>query len=232
MEQLDKLNITQWAPEDRPREKLMMKGIQALSNAELLAILIGSGNRRETAVELSQRILNGTDNSLSSLSKVSIEELIKQYDGIGEAKAIAIVAALELGRRRKGEEGLPSSKITSSSDAYHYMYAQLADLPHEEFWIILVSHSNRIIDRAKVSQGGIDAVQVDMRTLFRTAVMRIAPAIILCHNHPSGKLQPSSQDDALTKKVVEAAKYLDISVLDHIILTADGYYSYRDRGRL
>lgn len=232
MEQHNKLNITQWALEDRPREKMMLKGIQALSNAELLAILIGSGNRRETAVELSQRILNDANNSLSLLGKRTIDELINGFEGIGEAKAITIIAALELGRRRKGEEGVTSPQITASNDVYHYMYAQLADLPHEEFWVVLVSQSNRILDRVKIGQGGVDAVQVDMRMVFRTAVMRGAPAIVVCHNHPSGKAHPSNSDDTLTQKIVAASKHLDIRLLDHIIVTSDTYYSYNDRGRL
>lgn len=206
MEKKEKMVITDWALEDRPREKLMLKGTRALSSAELVAILIGSGNKRETAVELSQRILNRVGGSLSSLSKLSVGELISEFDGIGEAKAISIIAALELGRRRKSEDVAQRRRITTSRDAYEWIYPQLADLPQEEFWVVLLNASNRIIDTLRVSQGGTTSTLVDMRLLFKPALLQQASALMLFHNHPSGNCKPSKADDQLTQKIVSAGR--------------------------
>lgn len=232
MEKKEKLVITEWALEDRPREKLMSKGTRALSSAELIAILIGSGNKRETAVELSQRILNSVGGSLNTLSKLTVEELVSAFDGIGEAKAISIIAALELGRRRKSEEVAQRRRITSSREAYEWIYPQLADLPQEEFWVVLLNTANRIIDTLRVSQGGTTSTLVDMRLLFKPALLQQASSLMLFHNHPSGNHLPSRADDQLTLKIKEAAALFDIRVLDHLIVTDTAYYSYADEGRL
>ncbi len=232
MEKKGKMSITEWALEDRPREKLMSKGTRALSSAELIAILIGSGNKDETAVELAQRILNSVGGSLNTLSKLSVDELIKGFDGIGEAKAVSIIAALELGRRRKSEEVAERRRITGSREAYEWIYPQLADLPQEEFWVVLLNPSNRIIDTLRVSQGGTASTLVDVKLLLKPAVLQQATSLMLFHNHPSGNCTPSKADDALTQKIKSAAALLDIRVLDHIIVTDKAYYSYCDEGAL
>ena len=213
----EKLKITEWAIEDRPREKMMLHGIRALSNAELIAILIGSGNVDETAVELSQRILNSAG---------------KPFKGIGEAKAITIMAALEIGRRRRDEELPRRPSISGSADVYNLLRGQMIDLPHEEFWVLLLNRANRVIDTIKVSQGGTSATVVDVKLVMRSALQQLASAVILCHNHPSNNLNPSQADDKVTEKIKSAAALFDISVLDHIIVGEDGYFSYVDEGRL
>ena len=215
----EKLKITEWAIEDRPREKMMLHGIRALSNAELIAILIGSGNVDETAVELSQRILNSAGNSLNNLGKYGMDDFVKPFKGIGEAKAITIMAALEIGRRRRDEELPRRPSISGSADVYNLLRGQMIDLPHEEFWI-------------KVSQGGTSATVVDVKLVMRSALQQLASAVILCHNHPSNNLNPSQADDRVTEKIKSAAALFDISVLDHIIVGEDGYFSYLDEGRL
>lgn len=227
-----KLIITDWAKEDRPREKMLQRGIGALTNAELIAILIGSGNKQETAVELSQRILEGSGNSLRILGKSSVDNLIKSFDGIGEAKAISIIAALELGRRRKSEERSVPNKITCSKDAYHLLYSNLIDIPHEEFWIALFNQSNRIIDKIRISQGGISSTTVDIKIILRPAIEKLATSLMLFHNHPSNNKMPSIADDQLTRKIQEAAQLMDIRLLDHLIICEHDYYSYADEGRL
>ncbi len=227
----EKLRITEWAEEDRPREKMMLHGIRSLSNAELIAILIGSGNVDETAVELSQRILNSVDNSLNRLGKYGVDEL-KRFKGIGEAKAITIMAALEIGRRRRDEELPKRPAITSSSDVYNLLRGQMIDLPHEEFWILLLNRANRVIDTLRVSQGGTSATVVDVKLVMRSALQQLASGIILCHNHPSNNLRPSKADDAITEKIQSAARLFEIAVLDHIILCEEGYYSYADEERM
>ena len=232
MEKKEKLVITEWAMEDRPREKLMLKGTRALSSAELIAILIGSGNKRETAVELSQRILNSVGGSLNSLSKLSVDELTRAFDGIGEAKAVSIIAALELGRRRKSEEVAQRRRITTSREAYEWIYPQLADLPQEEFWVVLLSPANCIIDTVRVSQGGTTATLVGMRLLFKPVLLQQASSLMLFHNHPSGNCFPSRADDQLTQKIKSAAELFDIRVLDHLIVTDTTYFSYADEDRL
>ncbi|TAJ15069.1 JAB domain-containing protein [Marinilabiliaceae bacterium JC017] len=224
------LRIKEWALEDRPREKLLAKGIQSLSDAELLAILIGSGSQKESAVDLAKKILKDTSFNLIELGKVSINQLKSTYHGIGEAKAITIVSALELGRRRKFSESIIRSKITSSRDVFYQFQPSIGDLPHEEFWILLLNRSNKIISRLKLSQGGISGTVIDVRLIMKNAIENLATSIILCHNHPSGNLQPSEADLAITKKLKESGNILDIPVLDHIIVTDHGYYSFADEG--
>lgn len=228
----DKLKITEWAAEDRPREKMMLHGIRSLSNAELIAILIGSGNVDETAVELSQRILNAAGNSLNRLGKYGIDDFVKPFKGIGEAKAITIMAALEIGRRRRDEELPRRPAITHSADVYSLMRGQMIDLPHEEFWVLLLNRANRVIDTLRVSQGGTAATVVDVKLIMRAALQQLASALILCHNHPSNNLTPSVADDKVTAKIMAAAALFDMAVLDHIIVGEEGYFSYADEGRM
>ena len=220
-------SIKSWSEDDRPREKLLHKGKSALSDAELLAILIGSGNREESAVDLCKRILADRDHQLKQLSKTSIEKLQK-YNGIGEAKAISIVAALELGKRHGNAELPIFPKITSSRDAYKVLKSVIADLAHEEFWVLLLDNSNKVINKHRVSQGGITSTIVDMRLIFKKALSCGAVAIILAHNHPSGTLKPSQLDIRLTERIKKAAELMDFKVLDHIIVTEKSYFSFAD----
>ncbi|MDD2798472.1 MAG: DNA repair protein RadC [Bacteroidales bacterium] len=231
MENSDRLSIKEWAEADRPREKMMLKGAGTLSDAELMAILIGSGNRRETAVELSRRILQSTDNNLNQLGKYQLNDLTK-FSGIGEAKAITILAALELGRRRKLSEAMQRDQIEGSHSVYAIFHPILADIPYEEFWVLLLNQSNRVINRVKISQGGVAATVVDVKLILKSALIELSPAIILCHNHPSGNKIPSGNDDSLTEKIKRAAKEMDIRVLDHVIVCDGSYYSYADEGKL
>jgi len=224
-------SIKQWAEDDRPREKLMLKGKTALSDAELIAILIGSGNREESAVELSKRILQASGNNLNQLGKSSVKQLMK-FKGIGEAKAISIVAALELGRRRRGEEALKRKKITSSDSVYEVLQPIIGDLDHEEFWILYLNNSNKILHKSQLSKGGITGTIVDIRLAFKSALEIGATAIILAHNHPSGTLQPSMADKQLTQKLKIAGESLDIKVLDHVIVTQKSYFSFANEGLL
>jgi DNA repair protein RadC len=223
--------ITNWSEDDRPREKLMQKGKAALSDAELIAILIGSGSRNESAVELSKRILSSVDNNLNALGKLSIQQLIG-FKGIGEAKAISIIAAMDLGRRRRGEEALELKKITSSKMIFEIMQPVIGELPHEEFWIIYVNNSNRVLSKSQLSKGGITATLVDVRLIFKNVLEIGATGIALCHNHPSGALRVSDADIKITKKIKIAAESLDISVLDHLIVGEHGYFSFADEGIL
>lgn len=227
---VQKLGIKTWADADRPREKLILKGRRALTDAELIAILIGSGNKTETAVDLSKRILNHYQNDLAKLAKLGVKDL-SRFKGIGMAKAIGIVAALELGRRRKENESdrrLP--KISSSSDAYLLLKSELNDLEHEEFWILLLNRAHRLIAKHHISRGGQAMTVVDPKVIFKIALEQNAAAIILGHNHPSGNLEASEADIHTTKKLVEAGKFLEIPVLDHIILTDYGFVSMADEG--
>ncbi len=232
MENKLKLNIKDWAEEDRPREKMLLKGVSALSDAELLGILIGSGNKKETAVELAQRILHSTENSLNTLGKLEIKELIKNFNGIGEAKAITIVAALELGKRRKLSEIVVQPQITSSETVYQIFHPILADLKHEEVWVLLLNRANKILKKIQVSKGGIAGTIVDIRLIMKEAIDSLASAMILCHNHPSGNSNPSGDDDKITHKLKEAGQIMDIRLLDHIIVCDHTYYSYLDKGRI
>lgn len=227
----ERLTITQWAEEDRPREKMMMHGASALSNAELLAILIGSGNAEESAVELMRKILNDYHNNLNELGKASIEELCR-YKGIGSAKAISILAASELGKRRKEETVKKRITILSSKDVYECFYPLMCDLPTEECWVLLLNQGSKIIDKTKISAGGLSATAVDVRCILREALLKRASAIVLCHNHPSGNIRPSKEDDLLTKHVAQASGCMDIRLVDHIILTDGAFYSYADEGRI
>nr|WP_319572976.1 DNA repair protein RadC [uncultured Draconibacterium sp.] len=231
MGEYKKLNIKDWAVEDRPREKLLSKGPRSLSDAELIAILIGSGNIEETAVELSRRILASADNNLNELGRKSIDFLIK-FQGIGEAKAVTIAAALELGKRRKEADVFNKKQITGSKDAAEYFQPMLGDLNHEEFWILLLNRGNRIIDSFMVSQGGISGTVIDVRLILKNALDKMASAIILCHNHPSGTMQASNADLNITRKIKSAAEIMDISVLDHIIIGQNNYLSLADEGML
>jgi DNA repair protein RadC len=225
------LSIKSWAEEDRPREKLSGQGRRALTDAELIAILIGSGSRNETAVELSKRILHHYENDLNKLGKASISELSK-FKGIGEAKAISIIAALEIGRRRGETETKAPDTLTCSRDIYNVMRRHLMDLNHEEFWIVLVSRASKVIGKELISKGGLNGTVADPRIIYHVAIQHQASSIVLIHNHPSGNLKPSREDIFLTKKMVEAGKLLDINVLDHVIITDNGYFSFGDEGML
>ncbi|MGB0390923.1 MAG: RadC family protein [Salibacteraceae bacterium] len=222
-----KLSIKSWAEDDRPREKLIQKGRSILSDAELIAILIGSGNRELSAVELSKQILAKFDNNINEVSKKSVNDLMA-FNGIGEAKAISIIAALELGRRRKEENLIVKSKITCSKDAYNILYPLLADKPVEEFWLLLLNQNNRVLSKHQISSGGISGTVADVRVILKKALDELSSGIILSHNHPSGNTLPSHADKKLTHKVIEAAKFMDLKVLDHIIIGDEDYYSFAD----
>lgn len=225
------MTIKNWAEADRPREKLRLQGKQNLSNAELLALLIGSGNRSESAVDLCRRILAGSENSLSEVGKLTVSQL-KKFRGIGDAKAIAIIASLELGRRRRLEDALERTKITSSTGVYELLQPVIGDLPHEEFWIVYLNNSNKVIESKQLSKGGMTGTLVDIRLALRKAIELGAISIILGHNHPSGNLNPSMSDKKLTEKLRLAAQSLDIKVLDHLIVTEKSYFSFADEGLL
>ena len=224
-------SIKNWSQDDQPREKLLYKGKAALSDAELVAILIGSGNREESAVDLCKRILSRTDNNLSALGKLSVKQLT-EFKGIGEAKAITIIAALELGRRRRGEEALEKKKITSSKSVFELMQPVIGELEHEEFWIIYVNNSNKVIQKNQLSKGGITGTLVDVRLVLKSALEVGATGLILSHNHPSGTLKPSEADIQITQKLKHAAQSLDIKVLDHLIITEKAYFSFADESLL
>jgi len=224
-------SIKYWAEDDRPREKLLLKGKNALSDAELIAILIGSGSRNESAVALSKRILASIDNNLNKLGKLTVNDLLK-FKGIGEAKAVSIITALELGRRRRLEEALELPKITSSKAVFNLMQPLIGELPYEEFWVIYLNNSNKVLLKEQLSKGGLTGTLVDVRLVFKKAVELYATAIILCHNHPSGKLQASNADKLITTKLKLAGETLDIKVLDHIIITENAYFSFADENIL
>ena len=220
-------SIKNWSQDDQPREKLRDKGKLTLSDAELVAILIGSGNRNESAVDLCKRILASVDNNLNALGKVSLKHLM-EFNGIGEAKAITITAALELGRRRKFEDAVKQEKITSSRDVYDIMQPVLGELSHEEFWVIYLNNSNKVLQKQQLSKGGITGTLVDVRLVLKQALEVGATALILCHNHPSGTLKASEADKKITQKLKTAGLTLDIKVLDHIIVTEKAYFSFAD----
>lgn len=224
-------SIKYWAEDDKPREKLMLKGKAALSDAELIAILIGSGSRNESAVELSKRILASADNQLGALGKLSIQQLM-QFKGIGEAKAISIAAAMELGRRRRDESGPDLKQITSSRAVFDIMQPIIGELPHEEFWIIYLNNSNKVIYKAQLSKGGITGTLVDVRLVFKTALEHNAVSVILVHNHPSGVLKASEADKQVTRQLKAAGHALDVKVLDHVIITEKSYLSFADEAIL
>lgn len=223
------LKITDWAVEDRPREKLHRKGASALSDAELIGILIGSGTRQRSAVDLGRELLALAGNNLNSLGKLGIADILK-IRGIGPARAITIAAALELGRRRKMAEAVQSTQIRSSRDVFDLVGPILSDLPHEEFWILFLNRSNKVINRMKLSQGGINGTVTDIRIIMKKAVEYLASGIIVCHNHPSGNLSPSEADTKITMKIKEAGSLMDIQLLDHVIISGEDYYSFADNG--
>lgn len=223
--------IKNWATGDRPREKLIAKGRLSLTDAELLAILIGSGSTKESAVDLCKRILSATQNNLNQLGKMSLKQLTS-FNGIGEAKALTIIAAMELGRRRRGEETIEKVKITSSSSVFEVLQPVIGELDHEEFWILYLNNSNKIIEQFQISKGGITGTLVDVRITLRKALELGAVSLILAHNHPSGNLNPSEADKQLTRKLKTAAESLDIKILDHIIVTEKSYFSFADEGLL
>jgi DNA repair protein RadC len=225
------LKIANWAEEDRPREKLLLKGRSALSDAELIGILIGSGTVSLSAVDLSKIILKDVNNDLNELAKLSVTDLQK-FKGIGEAKAISIVSALELGRRRKESGEIKKIRIGSSEDAFQIMKPHLMDLPHEEFWIVLLNRANTVIKKVPVSSGGVSGTIADPKIIFKIALDNLASAIILVHNHPSGNIKPSEADIQLTKKLKEGGRLLDTPVIDHLIFTNTKYYSFADEGKL
>lgn len=227
---MEKLTINRWAEEDRPREKMIGKGAQALSNAELLAILIGSGNAEDSAVALMQKVLAAYGNSLDRVGRLSVDELCR-FKGIGPAKAITILAACEIGRRRVVE--IPERKqIRSAAQVYDYFYPLMRDLAVEECHILLLNQSSTVIDSVRIGMGGLTETVVDVRLILREALLKRATSFILCHNHPSGNLRPSGHDDRLTRQVQEAAKLLNLTLCDHVIFSDNGYYSYADEGRL
>ncbi len=224
-------SIKSWAEEDRPREKMLEKGCNSLSDAELLAILIGSGSRNETAVGLAQRILADTGNDLNELGKKNLKDLMK-FKGVGEAKAISIVAALELGRRRQLTDIKERPTISDSRSAYDAIASKLVDNPHEECWILLTNRANKIIRREQVSSGGVAGTVVDIKIILKKAVEELASGIVLAHNHPSGSLQPSAADIDVTNRLRNAAKLLDVTLLDHLIISEKGYFSFADEGKI
>ncbi len=224
-------SIKTWAMEDRPREKLLEKGIQSLSDSELLAILLGSGQRNESAVQLAQRVLQSVDYNLHRLAKQSVNDLCR-HKGIGTVKALSIIATMELGRRRKASEVFESNSITNSASAAALFQSKLSDLPHEEFWVLLLNRANRVLSVERISQGGIQATVIDIRILMKRALDQLASGMIVCHNHPSGALKPSDQDMRITRKMQDACLLLEISFLDHLIVSDRGYYSFADEGKL
>ena len=231
MEKSDNIRLTikTLAEDDRPREKLVARGRQALTDAELLAILLSSGNREETAIQLAQRILNSNQNSINQLAKLQLNDL-KKYKGVGEAKAVTILAALEIGRRRTDIGAEEKIKLNSSQTVYAFLKSKLSDLPHEEFWVIYLSRNNNVIKTECISKGGVSGTVVDIRLILKPAIECLASSVILAHNHPSGNLKPSQEDMTITKKVKEAAKLLDMVIQDHLIFGDQTYFSFADEG--
>lgn len=226
-----KLSIKSWAEDDRPREKLLLKGRTSLTDAELIAILIGSGNRNQSAVELARVILNSCDNNLNEVAKRTVKDLMK-FNGIGEAKAISIIAALEVGRRRKTDKPSEKLQIRNSTDSYDLFYSVLADKLLEEFWVLLVNQNNRVLSKHLISKGGVSGTVVDVRVILKLAIDELASGIVLAHNHPSGATRPSNQDKILTQKIAKAANMIDVKVLDHIIIGEEDYFSFADENLL
>ena len=226
----EKLNINQWAEEDRPREKMASLGAETLSSAELLAILIGSGSTKESAVDLMKRILNDCNNSLNTLGKRSINDLC-QYNGVGPAKAITILAACELGKRRQMESPEERPDLGTATQIYNHMHPVMQDLDVEQFWVLLLNQNHRLIKKVRVSFGGITATAVDIRIIMREAVLCNATQLVVCHNHPSGKITPSKDDDTLTVSIMQACKVMNIRFNDHVIVTDGHYYSYHESGK-
>lgn len=231
VEEYHKLNIKNWAHEERPREKLLYRGTSSLSDAELVAILIGSGNPGETAVELSRRILEKVKNNLIELGKLNVDNLM-DFKGIGEAKAISIIAAMELGRRRDHSSALEMNKINGSNDVARFLQPLIGDISHEEFWVLFLNRQNKIIDKQKLSQGGMTGTVIDVRMVIKMALEKHATSLIFAHNHPSGNLEASDADRKITKQLKDAALIMDIPLIDHLIITHEGYLSFADEGLL
>lgn len=231
MDQQKSQSIKYWAEDDRPREKFLLKGRAALSDAELLAIILGSGTRKESAVELAKRVLEAAKGNLIELGRYNLKQLM-EFNGIGEAKAISIAAALEIGRRRREQEFFVKEKITSSNDIFELMHGDLSDLNFEEFWIVILNRANKVLKKIKISSGGVSGTVADTRVIFKSAIDELASAIILVHNHPSGNLKPSQADISLTKKLKSAGEVLDIPILDHLIIAENSYFSFADEGLL
>ena len=221
--------IKQWAEDDRPREKLLIKGQNSLSDSELMAILIGSGTRNKSAVDLSKEILNVVENNLLELSKLGVSDLLK-FEGIGVAKAVSIIAALELGNRKRSSDSLNKASFLGSNNVSNYFAAFLSEKKHEEFHVVLLNKANKVIKHLVVSKGGVDGTVVDVKSILKEAVSVLASSVILCHNHPSGNINPSIQDKQITNKIIKAASYFDISVLDHVIIADNSYFSFADEG--
>jgi len=230
---MTKLNINQWSEEDRPREKLMAHGAAALTNAELLAILIGSGSTEETAVSLMQHVLNDCGNTLNALGKMTIKELTdKRYKGMGPAKAVAVLAACELGKRRQMEKAMERPKMDSAEAVYQYMRPKMQDLAEEEAWVLLMNQNFKLMKCMQLSHGGLTETAVDVRVIIKQALLCNATVVCLCHNHPSNHAHPSSNDNAITQRLKEACRLMRLYLLDHVIVTEDGYYSYSEQGKL
>lgn len=228
MEENCAMGIKAWSEDDRPREKLLQKGASVLSDAELISILIGSGTRNESAVGLARRVMQKADNDLNILARLTPTELSNSIKGIGYAKAVTITAAMELSRRRRKVTQSEQDVIKESSDVYNIFLPDLGDLSYEEFWILLLNHANKVVAKVKIASGGVHQTIVDVKLLFKYALDRLATGIILCHNHPSGNLFPSAADKLLTNKIVDGAKFLDIRILDHVIIARDEYFSFAD----
>jgi DNA repair protein RadC len=231
MEEYVNLSIKNWAVEDRPREKMLTRGLQSLSDSELIALLIGSGTRKVSAVELARQVLHQAGNNLDKLGKCSVSDL-KKLKGIGQARAVTIVAALELGRRRKLTDPPENARISGSADVSNLMFPLLSDLSHEEFWILLLNRSNRVIEKRRISQGGITGTVTDIRMILKMALDSLSTSLILCHNHPSGNLQPSDADVSITRRLKESASLMDITLLDHLIVAGKNYFSFADENIL
>ena len=228
---MEKLNINQWAEEDRPREKLLHQGAEALSNAELLAILIGSGSPKESAVDLMKRVLSDCHNNLNTLGKMTARELM-EYNGVGEAKAITILAACELGKRRQREHPEERPDLGTATRIYNYMHPTMQDLDVEEFWLLLLNQNYRLIKKIRISHGGITEVSVDVRIIMKEAVLANATIMAVCHNHPSGNLRPSRHDEAITTALQKACELMRIHFMDHVIITDGSYFSFHESGRV
>lgn len=226
---MEKLSINQWAEEDRPREKMILKGADALSIAELLAILIGSGTKEDSAVSLMQKVLSRCNNNLNTLGKWSLNDFTS-FKGLGTAKGVTIMAALELGKRRAMQEPIERAVIKESTDIYNIFHPLLCDIPQEEFWLLLLNQAAKVIDKVRISQGGIDQTTVDVRTIMREAILFRSTQIAVAHNHPSGNLKPSNEDITITNKIKKAGDLLNIRLIDHIIVTDGKFYSFHDHG--
>ena len=226
-----RIPIKQWSEDDRPREKLLLKGKSALSNAELIALLLGSGNRNESAVDLAKRILDQSGQNLAELSKYQISDLLK-FKGIGMAKGLTIIAALELGNRKRSQDALAREKVAGSRDVFELFHGEMADAQYESFWVLLLNRANRVIRKVSISEGGISGTVADPKKIFKMSLDHNASSLILCHNHPSGNTQPSEADIRLTRKLKEAGLLLDLPVLDHLILGGETYFSFADEGMI